>query len=840
MLFYIKMIREHIKKCICTHRMLFILILNILAIFAIYEQYNNVQETTVYIYTYGNKDIESNGTSIRLTNINADGQNLKLKDFFSNNCAEYDDICDDIIIRPKENEETIFSLNLKPYEKIELTFLKSSDSGICGIKDGDAYIEVDLYSPEFAQYEYECISNKKTDAAKDILIKYFKSILPACIILLVVIVYFCHSALRQGDRMLRYNNIVIHVCIINLLLLLLSRIYVPLKFEYVLMISSLMLFCYLKRMTSRNDRDVFKSLFLRLLVYFYITFSLCGASIFLPLQKMVFGLRDIAVFGGMAYTIHYVIDLLLEYLQYKDIKKIWLKMADKYVSFLRKYKELLIFIWSVIIISVLFYLDKGEHTQIIKVIGVFVILLAVSLNLKVSEIKNDLFKFFCYSFLIFLPVILIFNSGNITSDTLDQYQQAHGMIQLSDHHPVVHTFFERFLYYIVDSTMFIAICQVIVYSLVMARAGIYLKKRGMTDKEIYLFLSLNVLWLPTIVNIVTLWKDIWFSVFLLWLVILLAELVDDSIGFFNRKMRVLELFISLCGVSTFRHNGIMILIGMILLFIIVALNKKLYKIFPVCLLLVVVVLGGKKIILKNCDVSPNGSIVSVVLFHGLAYKQYLNEPLLFETQQYMDSILPPDIAKKQYYSYSANSYMFDEIVTEYNTMNKFRNSDLKEVLQLYIKEFLKSPYLILKDRLYGTDLLWNVFRPKEAYNYMYEVNVEDNELGIERIHTPYEKTLQCILKTTETYEPLFWRGGLYIDILVILLLSEILKKRYRTLIIVSPIILNIGSLFLSMAWQEYRYVWFLTLVTPFVFGILYVLDGYTVKKTVEQQKYYYE
>lgn len=64
MLFYIKMIREHIKKCICTHRMLFILILNILAIFAIYEQYNNVQETTVYIYTYGNKDIESNGTSV--------------------------------------------------------------------------------------------------------------------------------------------------------------------------------------------------------------------------------------------------------------------------------------------------------------------------------------------------------------------------------------------------------------------------------------------------------------------------------------------------------------------------------------------------------------------------------------------------------------------------------------------------------------------------------------------------------------------------------------------------------------------------------------------------------
>lgn len=111
------------------HKMLFILILNVLAIFAIYEQYNNVQETTVYIYTYGNKNIESNGTSVRLTNINADGQNLKLKDFFSNDCAEYDDTWDDIIIHPKENEETIFSLNLKPYEKIELTFLKSIDSG---------------------------------------------------------------------------------------------------------------------------------------------------------------------------------------------------------------------------------------------------------------------------------------------------------------------------------------------------------------------------------------------------------------------------------------------------------------------------------------------------------------------------------------------------------------------------------------------------------------------------------------------------------------------------------------------------------------------------------------
>ena len=812
------------------HKMLFILILNVLAIFAIYEQYNNVQETTVYIYTYGNKNIESNGTSVRLTNINADGQNLKLKDFFSNDCAEYDDTWDDIIIHPKENEETIFSLNLKPYEKIELTFLKSIDSGMCGIKDGDEYIEADLYSPEFGAYEYECTSNKKTDTTKNILVKYFESIFPACIMLLVFILYFCHSALMQWGQILYCFNIVIHVCVINLLLLLLSRIYVPLKFEYVLMISSLILFCYLKRMALRNDKHVFKCLFLRLLVYFYITFSLCGACVFLPQHKMFFGLKDIAVFGGMMYIVHYVIDLLLEYLQNKDIKELCLKIADKYISFLHKHKELLIFIWSLITVSVLFYLDKGEHTQPIKILGIFLIFLTIPLELEVSEIKNDLFKFFCYSFIIFIPVILIFNSGNITADSLDQYQQAHSMIPLSDHHPVVHTFLESFLYHIVDSTMFIAICQVLIFSLVMARAAIYLKKRGMADKEIYLFLSLNVLWPPTLVNIVTLWKDIWFSVFLLWLVILLTELVDDIIGFFNRKMQVLELFISLCGVSTFRHNGIMILVGMILIFIIIALKKRFYKILPICLLLGVFVLGGKRIIIKNCDIIPNGSVASVVLFHGLAYEQYLNEPLLFETQQYMDSILPSDVVKKEYYSYSANPYMYGEIPTEYNTMNKFRNSDLKEVLQFYIKEFLKKPFLIIKDRLYGTDLLWNVFRPKDAYNYMYAADVQDNEFGIERIHTPYEKKMQRILKITESYEPLFWRGGVYVDLLVILVLSEILKKRYRTLVIVAPIILNIGSLFLSMAWQDYRYVWFLMLVVPFLYGRLYLLDGCYIKE----------
>ena len=79
------------------------------------------------------------------------------------------------------------------------------------------------------------------------------------------------------------------------------------------------------------------------------------------------------------------------------------------------------------------------------------------------------------------------------------------------------------------------------------------------------------------------------------------------------------------------------------------------------------------------------------------------------------------------------------------------------------------------------------------------------------------------MRNTEKFETIFWRGGLHLNILLILMIVGLKNRGKQIWLILCPIIMNVISLFLSMAWQDYRYVWFLWLVIPFIFGYTVML-----------------
>lgn len=178
--------------------------------------------------------------------------------------------------------------------------------------------------------------------------------------------------------------------------------------------------------------------------------------------------------------------------------------------------------------------------------------------------------------------------------------------------------------------------------------------------------------------------------------------------------------------------------------------------------------------------------------------------------------------------------MFTEEAKENNAMAKFKGSNLEEVLTIYLKEFLRNPYLLIKDRLYGTDLLWDVFQGTYSYNDMYAAEFGANNLGLSRKYTPFESIIKSILRVSEKCDAIFWRGGICIDILMILLIVGCIIGLRNIVLMLLPTILNVVSLFLSMAWQDYRYVWFLWLVLPFVFSYVVLVPRETKDEALQK------
>ena len=815
----------------CKNLLFVALLFNAFFLLSSYDVFNVAQNSDIFIYSYGNKNELSSSASVRLTSINSDGIEVKLSSISIPENFIYDPIYDDIIYEGvEEGKEAILPLHLEAAEDIILTFASNGYCGLIGIKDGDNYQEIDLYNSENSAYYYNVKSNIKYETFFDILIKYI-TVIGVVSIIVSGLILIINAVCKDKGFNKKICILATKIYLLNFLLLILTRYYLPLKFEILLSISSILLLglvgtIHLKNLPEKFNIAIFVS-------SIWITFSLWGAVIFLPLGKVSLNIRDILIF------------LLLTVLIYRIIKKIidvfaqgaqrFATVTSKVFSWFLKYKKVFIGGWLYVITVLIYYLGKSLQGMEVSIFWLFLLIFLAFLGYFFERKDNYFMTYFMVTALIMLPIVLIFNPANLTLDSFDQFGQIEEKLY-SDHHPIMHTLLEQGILFLFHKIEAITIFQVLVFSFVNAKGAYYLLQKGVNENTIYFVLCLSALWPSTLINMVTLWKDIMFCVAILWLTILLAQMKDDLNGFFKNKLRIAETFIVLFVVGTFRHNGPFILAGLILILIFTFCKTKKFRNAILIVGMGVLVFCTKNAILSKLDVRANGSIVSVVLYHGLAYEKYEDIEVGEKTDKFLDSIMPIDLAKELYNPGSANPYMYTEIAKENNALTKFRESDLKEVLKVYLSEFLRNPYLLVKDRLYGTDLLWNVSQGKDSYNYMYAADVEANDLGIARKYTPFESIAKAILRMSENYDVIFWRGGIYMDILIILLIVGCIIGLKNIVLIFWPTILNVVSLFLSMAWQDYRYVWFLWLVVPFIFSCVVLIPRETKNEEIQKQE----
>jgi hypothetical protein len=439
-----------------------------------------------------------------------------------------------------------------------------------------------------------------------------------------------------------------------------------------------------------------------------------------------------------------------------------------------------------------------------------------------------LFSFMC---LVWIVYLIGFNPANMTIDSIDQWSQATDISKLDDWHPVFHTLFIKGILSFVKSPSAVAIVQIIFLSAVISSLLTWLFKNGIPLIFIIIFTVLFSIAPNNGIYINTLWKDIPFSISLLWLTFLSMKFVVNKPYFSKSICNLAQLVICLIFIYFFRHNGFVTFFVVIGLLSFYSFKKRDKNLGLSITITVILVMSIKFILLNNLDIKKNpAGIKYLSMTHGIALAYINGEKISYSAKTFFDKVMPFDEWKKYYYAYSINPYMFDN---SYHLIDKLSELKSKDIIFMYLYSLKESPFLLIKDRLNGTDLIWNITEPKGGYNFRYNDYFEQNTLGLQRNENNITKLLIAYGKTSyksKLLDIIFWRAGIYYAIIILIMFYWFIKKSYNNFYILLPLGTNTFSLILSVGWQDYRYVYFVWLI--FWFVLMFSLT----KNQIEQKK----
>lgn len=416
------------------------------------------------------------------------------------------------------------------------------------------------------------------------------------------------------------------------------------------------------------------------------------------------------------------------------------------------------------------------------------------------------------------------NPGNMSYDTYNQVSQLKGNIPFNTWHPIGHTLFIGLLLKIWSNYAVISIFQILFFALVTSMFYTTLIKKDVKWQLVY-FTALIMSAIPsTGVNVVTQWKDIPFTVGLLWGTFILFKmcLVKD---YFKNIAHIFEFVICLLSITLFRFNGILAFILMLiiaLIYVVTGHNKiqiRNYCISTAIILAMILLINN--IIPNKLNANPNPPGMKLrPIYQGLAalYVKGEEEDVVIESRKLIESVSTP----KQMIDFY-NPYFADTISN--NTpqfLNNLSKISTKDALKMYIEAAIMHPEVIIGDKFNLATTMWSVTKDPLSYNNAYTTIIQKEmieEFEVHRINNKITTAVEEFAKDTyhENYllNTLVWRPGFYLSLELILLLYLIIHKDKRNILFI-PLLCNAFIVFLTMPAQDYRYLWFISLIFPFI------------------------
>lgn len=397
--------------------------------------------------------------------------------------------------------------------------------------------------------------------------------------------------------------------------------------------------------------------------------------------------------------------------------------------------------------------------------------------------------------------------------------------KLDDWHPFMHTLFIKLCNNMFNNNSGLIYIRILSISFLLSWILDYFYKKGLNIKICYLITFFFIINPVNIVYIMTLVKDVDYVIVLIAVTFLLMKLHDNKISFYKNKLYIILLSILLVLLGYFRHNGLFICIVIFIMLIIKFIKDK--KIGQIIILTCIIssLIGLREFLRYKLNVwkTPENFIITTVL-HGIDYL-YVNDKLDDSDKLYLESIMDGGLWTVGY-----NKYNIDRLIF-YNEGSLFyKELDRIKFIQIYIKNLFKHPILLINDRLYGTDILWNTFGSDYIGTYKYHLIYDEygndwaSSYDIKRNNNKVTDTLHnalLFLGNHRITDAIFFRAGIYTLLLFVILFYLIYIKKYEMLLIFLPCIVNNATLLITSHHQSYRYVMHMPFIV--ILGLISIL-----------------
>jgi|GEM_PF-792990 len=436
------------------------------------------------------------------------------------------------------------------------------------------------------------------------------------------------------------------------------------------------------------------------------------------------------------------------------------------------------------------------------------------LNIPQSHSRLKLYLLFLGILLACWSIYLVaFFPGILTNDSYLQWGQLVGQHPYNNWIPIFHTLVYKALISIWHNPAIIAIAQMLFLGGICSSFLVFLYKKGIPYK--WLVISAVIIGLIPVNGMytITLWKDLAYCCSLLWLTLVLAEIITKTY-IFNYRTTLICLVVSLFCVATFRHNGLLAIMIVAAGLIIWGIMVKRREIVAASIISVIAIFAFNIGIRKALPIIPVPRAVSLTTpMHGIAAVIFYGGKLSDHTRQEMLKILPDSAWKSLYYPYSADNYLFRSNSPFLDNLSQWSTS---KGIGLYLDALKTSPFIVLRDRLYGTELLWDVSEGEGSFNYIYNTDLGENPYGLKQWKNPLKKYMTGFLEfAVKNANTILFRAGIY-NLMFLLLFLLLIKRHKKFMLVFLPLIGANTSLAIAMAHQDFRYVYYVPLIFGFV------------------------
>lgn len=416
-----------------------------------------------------------------------------------------------------------------------------------------------------------------------------------------------------------------------------------------------------------------------------------------------------------------------------------------------------------------------------------------------------------------MVMFIAFYPAAMTPDSMAQWEQAKTQ-EFTNWHPVMFTWTIMFLTKIWDSPGSVALFQIALLAVTMGYLGYLMKRFNIHSAIIWVVLIGAALVPMNSILSITIWKDVTYSISLLFFSLLMILLVKTN-GEETKKLSFMALFlISSFVLVFFRHNGFPVFV--ITMIVVLIMYRHTWKrLLPAALVIIVIhqiITGPVYTKLDVVDSDPQEALS--IPTQQIANIVVNNGDMDEDQRAYVNSLMALEKWPEKY-----NPYSVDPIKFAWGDYDRWViYNDWPGYFKMWGGLVVQNPALAVEGFLKQSSLVWQMNLPEDGRMNRYVTNIYyGNEFGLVNrvIYPTVTQAAGKYLSVDDSAKETIWRPAVYIFLSTLLIYIAYLRNNWRVWLLLLPIALNTGAVTATIPAQDFRYLFSNTL---FLYAALFI------------------